>query len=103
MGGWSPEIRKAEQFDISSNEWTTVEDYPFCTEGGIWAYAIVNRENSVLIFGGQCSLTGFSSRVVKYAFNDWNQIGNLHSYRDGLVAINMDDQIYIIGGRPGSL
>ena len=77
-------------------------DYLFCSEGGIWAYGIINRGTSVIIFGGECTSTGSSSRVVKYAFDSWTQIGNLQSYRNGHRAVSINDQVYIIGGRHGT-
>ena len=29
VGGWGPTTKKAEIFDISSNTWTEVADYPY--------------------------------------------------------------------------
>ena len=61
-------------------------------------YAVVSRQDSVLIIGGWCD-DSYTSRVAKYTVDNWTEVGNLQAGRRGHRAITNGNKIYIAGGR----
>ena len=59
---------------------------------------MVNRESSVLIFGGNCDESKYTSRIAKYTLDKWTEVGNLQTGRYGPSAISNGDRIYVVGG-----
>ena len=60
-------------------------------------YGVISRKSSVLIIGGVCDGSKFSS-ISKYNINKWESVGNLQTSRYGHRAIANEDRIYVIGG-----
>ena len=61
-------------------------------------YAVISRESSVFIIGGQCDDSRGTSLIAKYTLDQWTRFGNLQTARFGSRAIQNGDRIYVVGG-----
>ena len=63
-------------------------------------YAVTSTPSSVIYFGGYDEGENETTdRVAEYKNLKWTLLGNLAIPRYGHRSINMDNKIYIIGGR----
>ena len=95
VGGNSSGNNQVEIFDIETNRWTTNSSFAFCSR--IFRYAVVSRESSAFIIGGNCD-SSYTSRIAKYKLDSWTDVGNLQTTRYGPSAIQNGDRIYVVGG-----
>ena len=64
-----------------------------------FAYATVNRGDSILLIGGACDGDD-SSRIAKYTFDKWTTVGNLQTSRRGHRAIaDKNGRVFVVGGQ----
>lgn len=64
----------------------------------IFAYATVSRGDSILLIGGACDGND-SSRIAKYTFDDWTEVGNLQTSRRAHRAIaDGNGRVFVVGG-----
>ena len=61
-------------------------------------YGVISRESSVLIIGGVCDGSAYSS-IAKYTIDKWERVGNLQKSRYDHRAIVNEDRIYVVGGQ----
>ena len=95
VGGNSSGNNQVEIFDIETNRWTTNSSFAFCSR--IFRYAVVSRESSAFIIGGNCD-SSYTSRIAKYTLDSWTEVGNLQTTRYGPRAIQNENRIYVVGG-----
>ena len=106
-GSRSPDNKHTEKLHVMGGvlSWEKLEDYPYGTiffGAGITGYATVSTPTAVYIIGGY---EHFSFQMhplainAKYENDAWEQLGTkLDSRRHGHSAIQLEDEIFVIGG-----
>ena len=114
VGGYNPNLNKAETFNIESNTWTEREEYPFhdslvfsnknvgyVPRHGKLTFSI-RRYATVTIDLGALIIGGYPDKSVRTVacFNEsgWTKLNDLQSVRFDHSAIVNGDKVYVIGG-----
>ena len=117
VGGYtgSAWISKAEIFNITTNTWTELVEYPYHTKyvsndkklifqpktySSIAYYATVTTSQGALIIGGYCDSCSpnYVATVASYKEDGWKKLDDLQSTRNGHRAIINGDKVFVIGG-----
>ena len=114
VGGSSPDTKKVEIYDISTNKWTVVADYPYHNQYvfiyylifvilliSIHSYATVTTSQGAWIIGGRDNSAADAfdvTTVACYNTSGWSRLDDLQGARRGHRAIINGDKIYVVGG-----
>ena len=80
VGSWNPNSAKAEHYNFVTSEWTTVQDYPFCSRSvAMYVMAYVPDTSAYYVIGGLDSNDLFHDlATIGMLKNDvWSDAGQL--------------------------
>ena len=101
VGSNDPGNAQTELLNVSTNIWSTHQQYPFSKE--ISRYSMVYRDEDFFLIGGSSGRPDGSddqTRISKFSQREknWIQVGNLNVKRRGHAAIFDGVELVVIGG-----
>ena len=93
----TPAHKKAEQFNVDKDMWTSIQEYPYANEYIIYA-PIVNHRGAFYVFGGFSGVREQTIGRLDPSSGTWSRVGQLVTGRAGHNVIFDGVDFIVVGG-----